>query len=101
MIASPIPQSSLIFLSPSSEMTLKDERLFYRGHGRKPLCLDLVFVEGKVNEVVEFALALQEAGCFSIVLECVLASVAAAATSALRIPTIGIGTRPFCIGQVN
>ncbi|KAI8017293.1 DNA-(apurinic or apyrimidinic site) lyase [Camellia lanceoleosa] len=35
------------------------------------------------------------------VLECVLASVAAAATFALRIPTIGIGTRTFCIGQVN
>ncbi|THG12187.1 hypothetical protein TEA_010884 [Camellia sinensis var. sinensis] len=65
------------------------------------LCLDLVFAEGKVNEVVEFALALQEAGCFSVVLECMLASVAAAATFALRIPTIGIGTRPFCIGQVN
>ncbi|KAI8009774.1 hypothetical protein LOK49_LG06G01946 [Camellia lanceoleosa] len=52
-------------------------------------------------QVVEFALALQEAGCFFVVLECVLASVAAAATFALRIPTIGIGTRPFCIGQVN
>ncbi|KAI7997066.1 T-complex protein 1 subunit beta [Camellia lanceoleosa] len=42
-----------------------------------------------------------EAGCFSVVLECVLASVAAAVTFALRIPTIDIGTRPFCIGQVN
>ncbi|KAI8012035.1 Homeobox-DDT domain protein RLT2 [Camellia lanceoleosa] len=51
--------------------------------------------------VVEFALALQEAGCFFVVLECMLASVATAATFALRIPTIGIGTRLFCIGQVN
>ncbi|KAL7222186.1 hypothetical protein ACSBR1_023987 [Camellia fascicularis] len=33
--------------------------------------------------VVEFALALLEAGCFSVVLECVLALVAAAATFAL------------------
>ncbi|KAI8023889.1 hypothetical protein LOK49_LG03G00963 [Camellia lanceoleosa] len=54
-----------------------------------------------VHQVVEFALALQKSGCFSIVLKCVLAPVATAATSALRIPIIGIGTGPFCIGQVN
>ncbi|XP_028064660.1 uncharacterized protein LOC114267797 [Camellia sinensis] len=53
------------------------------------------------KEVVEFALALQKAGCFSVVLECVLAPVDAAATFALRIPTIIIGVRPFYIGQVN
>ncbi|KAL9265287.1 3-methyl-2-oxobutanoate hydroxymethyltransferase 2, mitochondrial-like protein [Drosera capensis] len=51
-------------------------------------------------KVVETALALQDAGCFSVVLECVPPSVAAAATSALKIPTIGIGAGPFCSGQV-
>ncbi|KAL4373475.1 hypothetical protein HN51_007364 [Arachis hypogaea] len=51
-------------------------------------------------KVVETALALQEAGSFSIVLECVPAPVAAAATAALQIPTIGIGAGPFCSGQV-
>lgn len=51
-------------------------------------------------KVVETALALQEAGCFSIVLECVPPPVAAAATSALQIPTIGIGAGPNCSGQV-
>ncbi|KAJ9188283.1 hypothetical protein P3X46_003654 [Hevea brasiliensis] len=51
-------------------------------------------------KVVETAVALQEAGCFSVVLECVPAPVAAAATSSLRIPTIGIGAGPFCGGQV-
>ncbi|GLT47749.1 hypothetical protein SLA2020_214150 [Shorea laevis] len=51
-------------------------------------------------KVVETALALQEAGCFSVVLECVPPPVAAAATSALRIPTIGIGAGPYCSGQV-
>ncbi|PPD87494.1 hypothetical protein GOBAR_DD15548 [Gossypium barbadense] len=51
-------------------------------------------------KVVETAMALQEAGCFSVVLECVPAPVAAAATSALQIPTIGIGAGPFCSGQV-
>ncbi|KAL6128640.1 hypothetical protein ACLB2K_071995 [Fragaria x ananassa] len=50
--------------------------------------------------VVETALALQEAGCFSVVLECVPPLVAAAVTSALQIPTIGIGAGPFCSGQV-
>ncbi|KAL3515515.1 hypothetical protein ACH5RR_022417 [Cinchona calisaya] len=51
-------------------------------------------------KVVETALALQEVGCFSVVLECVPAPVAAAATSVLQIPTIGIGAGPFCSGQV-
>lgn len=51
-------------------------------------------------KVVEAALSLQEAGCFSVVLECVSPPVAAAATSALNIPTIGIGAGPFCSGQV-
>lgn len=46
-------------------------------------------------------MALQEVGCFSVVLECVPAPVAAAATSALQIPTIGIGAGPFCSGQVG
>ncbi|PRQ58293.1 putative 3-methyl-2-oxobutanoate hydroxymethyltransferase [Rosa chinensis] len=51
-------------------------------------------------KIVETALALQEAGCFAIVLECVPPLVAAAATSALQIPTIGIGAGSFCSGQV-
>ncbi|XP_019101733.1 PREDICTED: 3-methyl-2-oxobutanoate hydroxymethyltransferase 2, mitochondrial isoform X2 [Camelina sativa] len=53
-----------------------------------------------MGHVVETAMALQEAGCFSVVLECVPPPVAAAATSALHIPTIGIGAGPFCSGQV-
>ncbi|KAL0904057.1 hypothetical protein M5K25_026129 [Dendrobium thyrsiflorum] len=51
-------------------------------------------------KVVETALALQEVGCFSVVLECVPGPVAAATTSALQIPTIGIGAGPYCSGQV-
>ncbi|KAG6434304.1 hypothetical protein SASPL_105929 [Salvia splendens] len=52
-------------------------------------------------KVVETSMALQEAGCFAVVLECVPPPVAAAATSALQIPTIGIGAGPFCSGQVR
>ncbi|XP_008450010.1 3-methyl-2-oxobutanoate hydroxymethyltransferase 2, mitochondrial-like [Cucumis melo] len=51
-------------------------------------------------KVVETAISLQEAGCFAVVLECVPPEVAAAATVALRIPTLGIGAGPFCSGQV-
>ncbi len=48
----------------------------------------------------EDALALQDAGVFSIVLECVPAEVAADITAALDIPTIGIGAGSQCDGQV-
>ncbi len=46
------------------------------------------------------ALALQEAGCFSIVLEAVPAVVADQITDQLSIPTIGIGAGSGCDGQV-
>ncbi len=46
------------------------------------------------------ALALQEAGCFSLVLECVPAPVAEQVTARLHIPTIGIGAGAGCDGQV-
>jgi 3-methyl-2-oxobutanoate hydroxymethyltransferase len=46
------------------------------------------------------ALALEAAGCFSIVLEAVPAAVAARVSEALRIPTIGIGAGAECDGQV-
>jgi 3-methyl-2-oxobutanoate hydroxymethyltransferase len=48
----------------------------------------------------EDALALEESGCFAVVLEAVPAPVAARITEALSIPTIGIGAGPACDGQV-
>ncbi|KAI5057627.1 hypothetical protein GOP47_0027642 [Adiantum capillus-veneris] len=50
--------------------------------------------------VLEHARALQDSGCFAIVLECLPSPVAAAITSVLSIPTIGIGAGPRCSGQV-
>ena len=50
--------------------------------------------------LVEDALALEEAGCFAVVLEAVPAPVAAEITERLSVPTIGIGAGPHCDGQV-
>jgi 3-methyl-2-oxobutanoate hydroxymethyltransferase len=44
--------------------------------------------------------ALEDLGCFSIVLECVPADLAARITSELALPTIGIGAGPGTDGQV-
>ena len=54
----------------------------------------------KAVQLYEDALALQEAGCFAIVLEAVPTPVAEAITHALEIPTIGIGAGAACDGQV-
>jgi 3-methyl-2-oxobutanoate hydroxymethyltransferase len=54
----------------------------------------------KAVQLYEDALALQAAGCFSIVLEAVPSPVATRITEALDIPTIGIGAGPDCDGQV-
>src|SRR5438132_4827717 len=50
--------------------------------------------------LVDDAKALEDAGCFAIVLEGVPDEVARMVTDALSIPTIGIGAGPHCDGQV-
>src|SRR6266508_5024173 len=60
--------------------------------------------QGKTAEgarkLVADAKELEAAGAMSLVLEAIPAPVAARITSELRIPTIGIGARPDCDGQV-
>ena len=48
----------------------------------------------------EVARALQDLGCFSIVLECIPYKLAHLISENLKIPTIGIGSGPGCDGQV-
>ena len=64
-----------------------------------------VKVQGKSRDaaraMLSDAVAIQEAGAFSIVLELVPEQLAAVITSRLRIPTIGIGAGPSCSGQVQ
>jgi 3-methyl-2-oxobutanoate hydroxymethyltransferase len=61
-------------------------------------------VQGKtmaaIDELRAHALALEEAGCFAIVLEGVPRELARVVTDELRIPTIGIGAGPDCDGQI-
>ncbi|MFN3505593.1 MAG: 3-methyl-2-oxobutanoate hydroxymethyltransferase [Caldimicrobium sp.] len=61
-------------------------------------------VQGKdietAKDLIGSALALEEAGAFAIVLECVPAEVAKLITENLKIPTIGIGAGPHTDGQI-
>lgn len=61
-------------------------------------------VQGKAQEaadkILADSLALEKAGCFSLVLECVPNDLAKKITAALKIPTIGIGAGSSTDGQV-
>lgn len=63
----------------------------YRVQGREP---------GAAERMVDSARALEDAGCFSLVLEGIPASLAGRITAAISIPTIGIGAGPGTDGQV-
>jgi len=56
--------------------------------------------EEKAQKLLEDAVALEEAGCYSIVLEGIPGDLAARITERLSIPTIGIGAGVGCDGQV-
>lgn len=54
----------------------------------------------KAEELLSEALAVQEAGAFALVLECVPDKLAQLITQKLQIPTIGIGSGAGCDGQI-
>ena len=87
IVESGIPVMGHIGLTPQSVTALGG----YKAQGR---------TAAKAKRLLADALALQEAGCYSLVLEAVPTPVAARITAALTIPTIGIGAGPQCDGQV-
>jgi 3-methyl-2-oxobutanoate hydroxymethyltransferase len=82
-----IPVMGHIGLTPQSVHALGG----YRVQGRD---------EATASRLESDAAALEEAGCFSVVLELVPAAVAERVSKRLTIPTIGIGAGPHCDGQV-
>lgn len=81
-----IPVMAHIGFTPQSEHQLGGYRVQGRGEDAQRL--------------IDEALALESAGAFAIVMEMVPGDVAAQATAALRIPTIGIGAGVHCDAQV-
>lgn len=87
IVDSGIPVMGHIGLTPQSVNQLGG----YRVQGK---------TDEKAKELIEDAQALEEAGCFAIVLECVPASIGKIISEGLSIPTIGIGAGKECDGQV-
>ena len=54
----------------------------------------------EIDKLLKDSKLLEEAGVFSIVLECVETKLAKKITEQLKIPTIGIGSSAYCDGQV-
>ncbi|GBE02779.1 3-methyl-2-oxobutanoate hydroxymethyltransferase [bacterium BMS3Bbin06] len=87
MVRSDIPVLAHIGLTPQSIHRMGG----YRIQGR---------TDESGKQLIEDALALQEAGAFGIVLEAIPMALAREITGTLTIPTIGIGAGPYCDGQV-
>jgi 3-methyl-2-oxobutanoate hydroxymethyltransferase len=87
LVGSGIPVMGHIGLTPQSATMLGG----FKAQGRSA---------EQARRLFEDALALEVAGCFSLVLECVPPPVAERITEALHIPTIGIGAGAGCNGQV-
>jgi 3-methyl-2-oxobutanoate hydroxymethyltransferase len=81
------------------------EKIPVMGHiGLTPQTMPKFRVQGKTEEsakkLIKDAVALERAGCFSVVLECIPANLAKKITDVVKIPTIGIGAGKYCDGQV-
>lgn len=87
LVRNGIPVMGHIGLTPQSLQTLGG----YKVQGRKP---------AEVEQLLKDAQALERAGAFALVLECMPSAVAREITNAIAIPTIGIGAGPYCDGQI-
>ncbi|HLC61166.1 MAG TPA: 3-methyl-2-oxobutanoate hydroxymethyltransferase [Candidatus Nanoarchaeia archaeon] len=75
------------------------------GHvGLTPQTITNFKLQGKDKEsaekILQESIDLDKAGCFSLVLECILLSLAKIITEKISMPTIGIGAGIHCDGQV-
>ncbi len=86
-----IPVMGHVGLTPQSVHRIGGHRVQGRRHGSEP---------GGRERVLEDAKAVEAAGAFAVVLECIPLDLAADITAALSIPTIGIGAGVHCDGQV-
>ena len=85
--------------------SLVENKIPVMGHiGFTPQFKKTFRVEGQtkseIRRLYKEAKLIQEAGAFSIVLECLSPKAAKLITSKLDIPTIGIGSSKFCDGQI-
>ena len=87
MVAAEVPVMAHLGLTPQSVHRLGG----FKVQGRD---------EAARGKILEAAVALEEAGAFSLVLECVPSALAAEISDRLSIPTIGIGAGAACDGQV-
>jgi 3-methyl-2-oxobutanoate hydroxymethyltransferase len=87
IVAAGIPVMGHVGLTPQTETMLGG----FKTQGR---------TAERARRLLSDALALEAAGCFSLVLEAVPTVVAARITEALTVPTIGIGAGAECDGQV-
>jgi 3-methyl-2-oxobutanoate hydroxymethyltransferase len=86
LVAAGIPVMAHLGLTPQSVNAFGGYKVQGRGEDGERLLHD--------------AKALQAAGAFAAVLECVPADLARRVTASLEIPTIGIGAGPYCDAQV-
>lgn len=87
VVASGIPVMGHIGLTPQSIHQLGG----YQFQGK---------TKNNAKELIEQAIALEQVGCFAIVLECIPSKLASEITNKLSIPTIGIGAGSDVSGQV-
>ncbi len=82
-----IPVMGHIGFTPQSDTALSGARVQGREHGA-------------AAQLMADALALQDAGCFGVVLELMPAELSRDISTSLRIPAIGIGAGAGCDGQI-
>jgi 3-methyl-2-oxobutanoate hydroxymethyltransferase len=87
IVAAGIPVMGHVGLTPQTATSLGG----YRSQGR---------TADRALEVVEDALALQQAGCFAVVFEAIPSELTDAVMPRMEIPVIGIGAGPATDGQV-